>query len=376
MKLFSDKRQCYGCTACCNICPKNAITMVKDGEGFYYPKIDEKKCIECGLCRLVCPINIKIENNEIKKVFAVKHKDKNIRLNSSSGGLLTLISDYVLLKDGIIYGASFDSDFCVNHCSADDEEKRNLMRGSKYVQSYLGNIFVKIKLNLDSSKVVLFIGTPCQVAGLKGYLKKDYKNLILCDLVCHGVSSPLVFQEYISLVKKRYGDINTFMFRDKEVGWRGSNISVITKSNRKYSNTNLLNIIKQIYYGHYATRPSCHNCEFTNINRISDITIGDFWGIEDCSPSFEDKLGVSLLLLNSNKGESCWNLIKDKTEYLEETISNCKQPQLYKPTKASQDRDSFWDNYYKYGFLYISKKYTNYGRINRIKCLIKKILCI
>ena len=223
MLLYERKEECCGCTACMSICPKQAITMISDEEGFLYPSINQELCIECDLCKQVCPFsdNYRTSGNyDQPLVYAAKHKDDKVRMNSSSGGMFTAISDYILDNDGVIYGAAFDENLVVRHQKAETAEDRNKFRGSKYVQSNLNGIFGDIKNELKKGRTVLFTGTPCQNAGLRAFLNKSYDNLYLCDIVCHGTPSPLMFENYIKYCeRKNKSSIKEYYCRFKGKGW-------------------------------------------------------------------------------------------------------------------------------------------------------------
>lgn len=367
MILFEHKNQCCGCTACRYICPVSAISFEEDKEGFLYPAINKEICIECGKCIEVCPFKDYKKQQFDTKVYAVKHKDENVLYNSSSGGAFTAISDYILKNGGVIYGASFDEDMKVVHTRAEDAEQRNRMRGSKYVQSYCGDCFELVKRDLEEGKTVLFTGTPCLCAGLGNHLNKEYPNLFLCDIVCHGVPSPRVFQDYILLLRKRYKNIE-INFRAKNNGWKTLTLKI---NNELYISSN-----KSPYYtlflNNLILRPSCYNCKFSNFDRLSDVTIADFWGIEKCKPHMDDNKGVSLVLVNSEKGQNLFDSIKDTIYFEESNKTECLQHNLQKPTPLPPNRAKFWEDYEKKGFNYVARKYTPYGLKYRIKRFVKK----
>lgn len=372
MLAYKDKGQCAGCTACMNICPHNAINMQTDREGFFYPVTNEELCTNCGLCRKICPFlntNIISDHFTQPKVYAVKNRDDKVRMNSSSGGLFTAISDYILSNNGVIYGAAFDDQLRVCHQRAENTEKRNKFRGSKYVQSDLQGIFKDIKADLTKGRQVLFTGTPCQTAGLNTYLHNSYENLYLCDLVCHGTPSPIIWKEHLDFMVNRYGKkITAYNFRTK---WRGINVSITFEDGKIINNKYDLLTYINIFHSHAALRPSCYNCHFTNYYRPSDITIGDFWGIEKCMPKFEDDKGVSLVLVNSSKGLELFQSINNKLEYRESNTKDCLQPNLCEPSKQSPLREQFWQDYWSKGFEYVLKIYGGYGVKTRVKMFIR-----
>ena len=249
MEEITKKNNCFGCTACANICPKHAISMEYDENGFKYPKVDKDKCINCGLCKRICPANNEVKKNDNICVYAAKNKNDNIRRKSTSGGLFTAISNYVLEKKGVVYGSIMNNDFKVVYLRAESKKDIDNMRGSKYVQSDLKETFSSIKKDLEKNLMVLFVGTPCYVQGLKSYLRKEYDNLILCDIVCHGVPSPLIFDEHVNFINKM-GKLKKYTFRDKEIGWRGTNVT-IEYDTKKESNTVVSDIFSNLYFDGY-----------------------------------------------------------------------------------------------------------------------------
>lgn len=372
MEEITKKNNCFGCTACANICPKHAISMEYDENGFKYPKVDKDKCINCGLCKRICPANNEVKKNDNICVYAAKNKNDNIRRKSTSGGLFTAISNYVLEKKGVVYGSIMNNDFKVVYLRAESKKDIDNMRGSKYVQSDLKETFSSIKKDLEKNLMVLFVGTPCYVQGLKSYLRKEYDNLILCDIVCHGVPSPLIFDEHVNFINKM-GKLKKYTFRDKEIGWRGTNVT-IEYDTKKESNTVVSDIFSNLYFDGYISRICCSKCKYTSINRVSDITIGDFWEIEKSHNDFNDEKGINLVLINTLKGKKVFENIKDELEYIESSIDKCIQPQLKYPSKENKNKKQFWNDYEKKGFMYVAKKYTTYGKINSVKKRIKKLV--
>lgn len=375
MNLAIDKSKCCACTACKNVCPKQAIEMISDEKGFLYPKIDENKCIKCGLCENVCFYNTgyKTLDDHLDKIetYAVKHKDFNIRMNSRSGGIFTALSDYILDNKGVIYGVGYKENFVVCYKRAETKEERNKFRGSKYVQSELNDIFKRVKNDLENDRWVLFSGTPCHVAGLVKYLgKKKFEKLLLIDIVCHGVPSPKMFNDYINYIEKRYNDkVNDFDFRDKNFGWDQSKESFNIKG-KKYAQT----VYSNLFNSCLSFRDSCYNCQFTNLNRPSDITIGDCWGIAGNRPDIDDNKGVSLVIINTEKGKFIQENILSNLEYYVIDINDYLQPRLREPNKRSEKVDGFWNDYLNNGFTYIAKKYGTITLFGRVKRKIKHIL--
>ena len=378
VNLYDSKEECSGCTACKCICPKEAIKMEADAEGFLYPVINSEDCIECGLCKQVCPFRNGYktpQDNPQFGVYAVKNKSNEIRAASTSGGMFTAISDFVLEGGGAVFGAVFDKDLKVIHKKAETKKERSKLRGSKYVQSDLQRIFCEAKQCLDNDQLVLFTGTPCQTAGLFSFLdrtKTDKAGLYMCDLVCHGTPSPLVWKEYIDFLSNKYRSrVIDYNFRYL---WRGINVQASFENGGKVTNGADLATYMNIFFLHTALRPSCHNCKFCNFSRPSDITIADYWGIENAMPEFVDDLGVSLVMVNSEKGRELFENIEYKLVYRVSNTTDCIQPNLEAPSWKSDKREDFWKDFHEYGYLYVAKKYGRYDFISRYKYAIKKTL--
>lgn len=310
---------CTGCTACASICPQDCINMVFNDEGFLYPSIDIDKCTNCGLCEEICPLIKPLNREEFEpKAYAAYSVDEEIRLESSSGGIFSEIARFVLNNDGCVYGAAYNNNFDVVHICVGNENELYKLRGAKYAQSDLGNTFNDIKLKLDDGKLVLFSGTPCQVAGLKVFLGNEYTNLIMVDFICHSVPSPKVWKEYVKYraSKDNEGKLpNRINLRSKETGW-----SRYKYSNRfEYANEvvnscpNSDSVYMNLFVGGYISRKSCTDCHFKGYKRDSDITIGDFWGIWDIAPEMDDNKGTSAVVIQTQKGES---IIKKISKHL------------------------------------------------------------
>ncbi len=339
--------------------------MSSDYEGFKYPIVDETRCIQCGICIKVCPWRKEKYQRPINCftepiVYAAKCKDKNIRLNSTSGGIFTVLSDYILQLQGGICGAVYNtSTQKVEHTITFTTEGRNKMRGSKYVQSELSNTFQDIKTLLEQDKWLLFTGTPCQTAGLLSFLKKDYPKLVIVDILCHSVPSPLILHEIL----KKYAPTN-ISFRDKSLGWRKSYSFQIKENNKIIHNNTFLNL----FFKGLINRPSCYNCIFTNTYRASDLTIGDYWNIKAIDSKFEDPLGVSCILINSPKGKYIFEQIQNKIENIRTDLKPALQACLQQhTTEPVQKRRKFWTDYQEKGFDYCNKNYGYYTPIENIK---------
>ena len=359
--VFPELKQCSGCTACYSSCPTDAISMKKDDEGFLYPVIDPEKCINCNKCRKVCPFNNPIEKREFNsKIYAFTHSDTAVLANSTSGGAFTAISDGVLKDKGVVFGAVYTPELAVCHVGANTKAQRDKMCGSKYLQSNIGQSFKEIKTSLETGKTVLFSGTPCQVAGLKSYLSgnKTPGALITVDFLCHGVMSPLLFEDYIRFVeKKTKKKIIAHDCRKKFYGWGHCESNVFSDESEDHK-SRFSQLHKRLFYMDVGERPSCYNCKFCSIERYSDITIGDFWGIEKYDKEMFDKNGVSLIIVNSLQGEKVLKSILPTGRIREESIQYVlpKQPHLSTPIKMTDERIQFWSNYKKRGYYYAIKK--------------------
>lgn len=379
MTNIINKEDCCGCTACVSICAHKAITMEPDTLGFLYPKVDVSKCTNCGLCEKVCAFNDNYDtsmNLETPYVYGARHKDIKEVETSRSGAAFIAISDWILSQDGVVYGVGYEEHFKVVHKRAVTKEQRNEFKGSKYVQSDLNDIFIQIKNDLRNGKMVLFSGTPCQTSGLNSYIgKKLRQNLYLVDIVCHGVPAPYIWRDYITYFERKYKrKIISVDFRNKkEFGWQSHKETFILEDGEKV--TPIHNPYTDLFYKHIMFRKSCGNCHFCNTKRPSDITIADFWGWEKTNPEFnKDDKGVSLLLINTEKGKCFFDIIKDNLNVFNVELKNCLQTNLKNPSVLNNKSLKFEYQYKKYGFEYIIKNYTNIGLYNRIRTYFEKKL--
>lgn len=364
-----DKFGCSGCSACANKCPKGCIEMMSDQLGFLYPRVYEELCIDCGLCSKVCPFKSSYEcANETGniKVYAARLKDKKQLVNSQSGGMFYALSEYVLNNNGVVYGAGLDSDFCAVHKRATTKDEREELRLSKYCQSDIQTVYVNILKDIKNEKLVLFSGTPCQVAGIKSFLGKyaNSDNFIAVDLVCHGVPSPKIWKDFLIYIKKKTGhSITNVFFRNKKFGW-ASHVTTIQFNGTNETNTT---IFRDMFYDHYVVRPSCSQCHFTNLKRIGDITIGDYWGWPQKHTEFKDNKGLSLVIISTKKGELVFNAITDLLDYIETDSTDCLQPQLISPIVLPKDKDDFDKLYIEQGFIHAVKRFGYIGWRNKYK---------
>lgn len=369
--MLCEKENCTGCFACYNICPKNAICMKEDEYGYIYPEIDKEKCINCHLCEKSCPALNSVEKSNSQKCYAAFSRDSKIRNNSSSGGIATVFSKKVLKSGGVVYGASFGKSCEVEHIRVADIKDLYKLQGSKYVHSYINETFKNVRADLNNGKQVLFIGTPCQIAGLKGFLNKKYDNLLLVDIICHGVPSQKYLKDEISSI---CDDLNV-----ESIRFRNNNsyqISVI-KDGKVISNTP---IEKSPYLDAFIRtinlRENCYSCKYANKNRISDITIGDFWGLNIDSKFYKEKEeGVSVVIVSTDKGkdflEECRDDIELEERSYEEAIKG--NSQLQAPARLTKKQLRFKKYYIKYGLKKAYKKTTKYIRAKqKIKNIVKR----
>jgi len=309
-------------------------------------------------------------------VYALKNKIEGVRMTSASGGAYSAISDFALNSGYTLYGAEFRKNFTVHHKGTTTETGRDKFKGSKYIQSELGKVFKEICSGLGNDSEVLFTGTPCQVAGLKKYLeiaKVKCDKLILNDIICHGVPSPLLWNHYLKYIQKK-SKLKSYTFRFKEKGWSSYNIKVEFMNGKNKINTPKLKIYANIFSSDMALRPSCYHCIFSNFFRPSDITIGDFWGVEKSLPKLDDNKGVSLVLINTIKGQDIFEKIKENIDFVQSNTKDCIQHNLKEPTFCPTKREQFWDDYQRFGFEFIAKKYAGYSIKERLKRLIIIVL--
>lgn len=369
-----DKNLCTGCSACAKVCPKQCITMTADAEGFVYPVINQDSCISCGKCRSVCPsINKPKDDGKIPVAFAIQNKNEDIRANSSSGGVFYLLANKILSMKGVVYGAGFNEDFDVCHKRVDNEQGVKQLMGSKYVQSEIGDTYISVRKDLDEGKTVLFTGTPCQIAGLQSYLNRDYDNLYCQDLICHGVPSPKIWKKYRQQISQGK-TLNGVSFRNKASGWkRYSTEYNFTDGSKTIQPASQDAYMRSFLLG-LSVRPSCFNCSFRMLHRKSDITLADFWGIENLCPEIDDNKGTSLAIIHTQKGKELLDSVFDdikctQVEVLDAIKSNTSC--LYFKT-PSPFRKAFFKNIDKKNIKTLTERYYGNSLTSKLRRMIKK----
>lgn len=368
-------RSCTGCEACKSSCPRKCIKMVYDNEGFRYPHVDST-CNKCGVCIKKCPVlqdcNFGEKLHE-PYVFGGFSDDDNIIRKSSSGGIFTVIAEFIINNGGAVSGVCFQENLSLQHVIASDCSQLEHMRGSKYLQSNIDNIYSEIDILLRKNCEVFFVGTPCQVAGLNMFLGKEYENLITCDLICHGVPTQKFFDKYIAYYEKRNSSkARCIKFRDKKRGWKEYFITINfedgkTESRSVYKDVFMKGFLEDIYL-----RPACYKCKFVGIPRIGDITLGDFWGIDEIDSILDEDKGVSAIITNSSKGLRVFENIKDNIVYKQYSVEQCikHNPCLIKSVKMPYLRDEFFRDLDVMSFELIVKKYM--PELNIAKRVLRK----
>lgn len=315
---IDEKSKCCGCEACVQICPLHCISLYCDKEGFRYPQVDLSKCVDCGLCEKSCPV-INSEGDDLKlplKTLACKHPDREMQLRSTSGGVVSLLSEKVIEQGGVVFGAKFNQKWEVVHDFTDTLEGLNAFRGSKYVQSQVGDCYKRVKSFLDEGKQVLFVGTSCQIRGLLLFLRKDYVNLITIDVVCHGVGSPKAWQTYLHQYFSN-SKIVSIEHRNKKLGWERFGMRIIYQNStgkicEKYEDLRRNPYLRGFIHNLFL-RPSCNKCPSKSFKSGSDFTCADFWGSKQTYPDLYDKNGMSLLIVNTIHGDTFLGKLNIKT---------------------------------------------------------------
>ena len=413
MLQLTDKQDCCGCHACVSVCARQCITMQEDNEGFLYPVVDASTCTDCGLCEKVCPVINQDEPRKPLKVYAAKNRIEEIRRQSSSGGIFTPLAESVIREGGVVFGAKFDKDWNVVHAWTDTIEGIADFRGSKYVQSTIGDAYREAREFLKQGRKVLFSGTPCQIAGLRKFLRKEYDNLLTLDVVCHGVPSPLVWRKYLEETREKLRAkhdagknrvssslmdlpvITGISFRDKTHGWKKFGFRLRYAASKAAGNSvsasangsecTLLqpfpeNVFMKGFLSNFYLRPSCYACSVRTGKSGSDITIADFWGVQNYYPEFDDDRGVNLVLVNTDKGRMAYEQTNaDSIESTYEQGLN-QNPCLEHSVARTKHIATFWTEFEARGMAVVQEIEVRIlpsipsRLINRVKHVVRRIL--
>ncbi len=344
MIIIHNKENCCGCSACAERCPKQCIIMEEDGEGFLYPRIDVGRCVKCGRCEKVCPVIHQNRPHKPVRVYAAKNPVEKIQMESSSGGIFSMLAERIIQTGGVVFGARFSERWNVIHDYTETIEGITLFRGSKYSQSVVGDNYIKAELFLKQGRQVLFTGTPCQIAGLHCFLRKSYDNLLTVDVVCHGVPSPLIWRKYLKEFTGGHSIKKIFM-RDKSTKWPTYSFRITDgKQNIIYERA-ADNIYLKGFLANLYLRPACYTCAFRSGKSGSDLTIADYWGIANHHPEFDDPKGVGLVLIHTAKGSEIYRQIgalSVETTYEQALQGNTG---IEKSVPRPKYRNEFWANY-------------------------------
>lgn len=386
-----DKSQCCGCEACVQRCPKRCIALVEDAEGFLYPKVDASVCVDCGLCEKVCLVINQSDERQPQAVYASINPDSDVRQSSSSGGIFSALADAVLRQGGVVFGVCWDKDWQLIFDYAETQVDLSRFRGSKYLQAHIGDAYIKAEQFLKSGRQVLFTGTSCQIAALKLYLKKDYDNLLTVDVICHGAPSPGVFRAYlseeiaqvadrqqknsVSLPSKPYiaernvlntagWHIEDIQFRDKRLGWEKYSFTLCLAEASAEGDKNTVslssplneNIFMRGFLRDFYLRPSCYSCPAKSGKSGSDITLGDFWGINELKPEIDDDRGVSAVTINSDKGALWFDKFSLQRYEMSYGDLCCYNPALVRSVVSPPQRAKFFKQYGKQSFFLLVDK--------------------
>lgn len=387
MIRITDKTQCCGCGACAQACPLKCISLDEDETGFIYPHVTSDLCISCGLCEKACPVLKHRDPQQPLRIVACKNTNEEQRYNSSSGGVFCLIAGIIIKRGGVVFGAMFDSDWNVVHTYAESMEDIIPFQGSKYSQSRIGESYIKVKGFLEKGRDVLFSGTPCQIAGLKSYLRKEYENLLTIEIICHGVPSPKIWQDYLTYLRRTRAVaigknsgfspsnyvpfIESISFRDKREGWAkyglavrfssdhseastisSSSINAPSKPNEIYE-CHKNNLYMQAFISNAILRPICFLCPFKSGKSCADISLGDFWTIDSYAPEINDDKGVTIVYALSERGSAFLDIISAEKKELNNKVNY--NSSFYNSAAIKYPVSKFWDNYKKEGIVCIGK---------------------
>lgn len=361
--LLCEGRACTGCMACVNACPIDAIQMKADEEGFARPVVDDSRCVQCGKCQRACPQLVPGKRpEEEKQVYACWVKDPGLRKKSTSGGAFSALAKHILAQGGCVFGAGFDENLNVVHKQVRSQRGLAQLRGSKYVQSYVGLTFREVKQCLLEGKKVLYSGTACQIDGLYAYLGERYEGqLFTVDLVCHGVPSPKVYRDYLEYMQQQFGaPVKQVFFRNKEPGWYVFGMKLVFKNGKTYKASTYDDPYIRGFLRELFLRSSCHQCAYAGTDRVADITLADFWGYwNTCRADRDHDKGVSMVMVNSENGKALFAGIQEPMRVWERPLAQAVNGNraLRKCFPPSEKREQFWEDYGNMPFSQIVEKY-------------------
>lgn len=364
---------CTGCSACYNICPRQAITMRTDMEGFHYPTIDTEKCTSCNLCISICPeLNHQKEHagQTLRKAFYGWHQSDEVRMTSSSGGIFSAVAESTLEKKGVVFGAIYDKKLKSVYHSSTDRTDLKALKKSKYVQSFIGQTYNEVKANLRNDRPVLFVGTPCQVSGLKSFLQKDVPHLLTCDFICHGVPPIKLLNDHLSIIERKMGSIvENIDFRPKTLGWSIYQLKLLFRNGKTYERLGSKDAYFRAFFQNLSLRKSCYQCTYSNRQHPADLTIADFWGYKQFNPEINNEMGLSLVIANTAKGADVVENSKASVCFPIEWKHASYVYQVRTQKKYNRKlRDSFFNCYSEKGWKKCASSYNlNHTLLDRIK---------
>lgn len=378
MVNISDKEKCCGCSACRNVCPLQCIDMTADNEGFLYPVVNQSICVDCHLCEKVCPINNKKEKQQQyeKSCYAAISRDEKLRSSSSSGGIFSELATEILHVGGVVYGAAMD-ETCKNVVHTEVKDVKNLpsLQGSKYVQSDMNEIYLKVQDSLEHGKTVLFSGVSCQINALKSYLGKNYTNLICVDVICHGVPSPRLWKKYTDYLEEKYrAAISNVQFRYKKYVWQSFGMYYENDNSNSYYCSKEFDPFLRMFLNDYCLRPSCYMCQFKGFDREADITIGDFWGVDEYTPGLNDGKGTSIVLIHSLVGQRLFEKIMNKLqcERIEyKDVFEKHNDAMLQSVKKPKERKDFFEKMNSVSFEELAKIFVPLSMKQKIRFFLK-----
>lgn len=374
MLNMKDKTKCSGCGACYSVCPRKCISMKEDDEGFLYPDIDNTVCVDCGLCEKVCPMKKNNEKNKgVLYSCILQHSDDDILKQSTSGAAFTPIAEYILDNGGVVFGVQMQMSNClVKHIKIEKKEKIAKFRGSKYVQSNVGDTFIEAKEELDNGRLVCFSGTPCQIQGLQNYLKKDYNNLVKVDVVCRGVPSPGIWKSYSDYLGTK-GEIENISFRNKTLGYQYSTMEIRYKDGKIERNGIESDQWLRMFFSGMTLRPSCSNCNFRTIERCSDFTIWDCFNVSDITKEIDETKGATKMLIHTKKGLDIFNDIKKNFYVVEVSVEKITK-EINATVYENKKKNEFIEDYNKLSMEELLDKWFPMSMKVKMKMYLRRIL--